>query len=809
MTINQQISPSSLRAYKATKYVNGNPQKMLLEAKKAKRVTSQFMTKGGAKAAAKRMKLLKRTVKDGKSLLDTLLKKVPGGTGTAKAGRLGSLFGILAGVAGAALVLKLNEAVQNAEELVSDMLSADISRVAGTVQLVKSKLDTTNKKVEELRLQDQRTRDRMFSLEKQIPDIKKSGNDALYEVRKGREILEVKIEESRKLGNDALYEARQGRQKLEAQVKEINLNFSDRIKELNTKFNDINSRITAYLGSVKDGTSQAISTTIANLKASLDIANKNTSDLKASVDTANKTITSQNATISKLSTDVNALNQKVNTSQPASIEGKILDIAKNLVGKQFEILSPKVVTLENSVAKLKIDTSVLATTDTTLANLITTAISSLKVVDGKIEDLKLRTSGGGTLSLNPAQIQQIQDKINAGDAPLKAALDKLTGDLNAVKVNPPEPASLGNIKAQISNIDARLRTQQKVNEQALPKLDEITAKLGLIPALTANTIRPDIPSAEQINNAVQQGNCRSLNGGCSGRAMNQQTGDIRDAINQANNDLLDKINTGANAAQLALLGTINTKLGDQLPGGLSATFGRLWKTLQVDRILSILTFITTMHNAAMLSNSIAQTLFGAFDNIAQAAGFKWENEKGEDVGFGGIISEWTTNFFKGIFGEETFNNLSATWKRANRIYQAAANIANSVRSMIDSVRSIGEFIAENTGRIGNALKRFGVVGDDAYRWMPEQVNGQSLWVQKLQNLEDAASGIEMVTGEVASIAQNVNEIKEQSDIFKKSLEDSPKKEQTENKAVKESEDSSKADSNSPLIPRESERKANS
>lgn len=60
MTVFQQISPSALRAYKASRYMNGNPQKMLLEAKRASRATSQFMSRGGARAAAKRMKLLKK-----------------------------------------------------------------------------------------------------------------------------------------------------------------------------------------------------------------------------------------------------------------------------------------------------------------------------------------------------------------------------------------------------------------------------------------------------------------------------------------------------------------------------------------------------------------------------------------------------------------------------------------------------------------------------------------------------------------------------------------------------------------------------
>ncbi|WP_414574307.1 hypothetical protein, partial [Nostoc sp. CCY 9925] len=98
MTVSQQISPSALRAYKLSKYPNGQPGKLLLEAKKVKRITSQFMSKNGAKEAAKRMKDLKKTatttkkVADGvKQIQDLFLKKIPGTGETDKASKASGL----------------------------------------------------------------------------------------------------------------------------------------------------------------------------------------------------------------------------------------------------------------------------------------------------------------------------------------------------------------------------------------------------------------------------------------------------------------------------------------------------------------------------------------------------------------------------------------------------------------------------------------------------------------------------------------------------------------------------------------------
>ncbi|NQZ65443.1 hypothetical protein, partial [Crocosphaera sp.] len=305
-------------------------------------------------------------------------------------------------------------------------------------------------------------------------------------------------------------------------------------------------------------------------------------------------------------------------------------------------------------------------------------------------------------------------------------------------------------------------------------------------ARAAATYPKPLTSA-QVTTAAKTGACNALNdGGCTGKLRSQ----IGNQINQGNNNLFNKINAGfgatntaLNQQQLGLLNTLNTKMGAQLPGGLSGTFGRLWQTLQVDRALNLLTYVTTLHNAMMLSNQIGTTLFGAVDNLFQSAGFKWKDEKGSEVGLSTVVSQWTTNFFKGLFGVENFNAMALTYKKANRVYQSGANIISSVRSMTDSVKNVVETGAENTGRIGNALKKWGVVGENAYKSMPENVNAQTAWIQRLEKFENAASSIEMVTSEVLSVTQDATEIKKQLAEFNKGIEELQPKTQIENKPV--------------------------
>jgi hypothetical protein len=100
-------------------------------------------------------------------------------------------------------------------------------------------------------------------------------------------------------------------------------------------------------------------------------------------------------------------------------------------------------------------------------------------------------------------------------------------------------------------------------------------------------------------------------------------------------------------------------------------------------------------------------------------------------------------------------------------------IAYTVRGLHDTSKDIAEWTAENTGKIGNALKRWGVVGERAYPWMSERVRAQDAYRRKfervtqgLESLEDTASSFSQVTGNVREIQEEFNELKEQKDLFK-------------------------------------------
>lgn len=395
--------------------------------------------------------------------------------------------------------------------------------------------------------------------------------------------------------------------------------------------------------------------------------------------------------------------------------------------------------------------------------------------------------GGQVIRITEPIIRQTAAEITAGNAI----------ELGGVK------RDLQTQQKEIADINRKVGEQDTMNREGLGKLGEIVTAIGLLPPLIARVpdqtlgkIKPIVPSSPDIARIVKQNTPQSPDIGQIVRNNTPQQ------VCRFDPKPINNHTTVLDIAQTALItnvnntvNTVNTKLGAELRnGGISSAIKRIFDNAATDKIVNYLTFVATMHNALMLSNSIAQTLFSAIDNLASLVGINMKDAEGNQINFSQSIKNTATNWLKLMFGEETIANVNKTWNAANRIYQAASNMYSSMRSMWDSARSIGEWTAENTGKIGNALKKFGVVGDNAYRWMPEQVNAQSQMMQRLENLEEAASGIEMITSEVVSIQDNLKEIKEQREEFDKAIKDVLPKERVDNEPVKKAKEEAKESS---------------
>ncbi|MEB3338969.1 MAG: collagen-like protein [Leptolyngbyaceae bacterium] len=245
-------------------------------------------------------------------------------------------------------------------------------------------------------------------------------------------------------------------------------------------------------------------------------------------------------------------------------------------------------------------------------------------------------------------------------------------------------------------------------------------------------------------------------------------------------------------AMTGALSTIQANLNN-LKNNMEKGFKKIMGGIDFMKIIDVLTLITSFHNALMLSRSIGETLIQVIENGLQMFGIK-ATENGEDLTVSKVLGRKFEDAMKATFGATQWAQIVATWKGLNNIYTSAANIAWNIRAMFDSTNSIVSWTAENTGKIGNALKRFGVVGEKAYGRMPEQVTAMNAFQQRLEALEDTASGLEMVSSEVLSIQQNVAEFKEQRDKFEQSIVEFPPLNRPDNEPVKAREELEKANS---------------
>lgn len=227
---------------------------------------------------------------------------------------------------------------------------------------------------------------------------------------------------------------------------------------------------------------------------------------------------------------------------------------------------------------------------------------------------------------------------------------------------------------------------------------------------------------------------------------------------------------------------------------------KIQKTTLIIRVLNTLSTIASIHNMMMLSRNLAQTAGDATSAVINAVGrISGVIDKDQElIDVNEILGKTTDNFFKEMLGAETWSTTKTTWKKYSAIYSSAAMMVQTVRGMHDSARSVAEWTANNTGKIGNALKKFGAVGENAYPWMSENVSSQNKFDRaldkfrdKADTMDDAFSSIESVASESMSIKDESDELKDQFTKFNEHINVAAPKAATDNVPNKKTSDDSK------------------
>jgi hypothetical protein len=718
---------------------------------------------------------------------DYMFGKIGGkwGAGLDSAANIGGLVGFAAAFLVIAEI-KVQEFIQDEEIKVADKERESVSRgftlfinkqLANNARFARLESNLAKEKI----LRDKTAADAAYVL-KETPKIRelaqaanKKANDSLYETRTNTERFKTQIANIQKFNNDITYEIREGKKQLQTQI-------NDNVRDTNKA-----------LEGIQEDTQKSLNGVIADFSKSIIAMNKNaetnyqnslTVDKKLNQFTGfdfprlmdsriNAALSPVAASIATTKIDIKKAIDAANLSQQKSNTNE--REIKEIQTKLFTGL-PEVRAIQKDIAD-NIKPSIFKEGETR------------KIWEAK-QSTSLESTFKEYFGQQDVAMKKLQQQFDQSVNDNKRLLDKVTPlAFTTIQETPTKLQQLRTdldlTKQDITKIKQDVDKGNQMNKEGLDRLNAVglgvaalTPLILKVPGSTADLITPKIPSLGSIKDVTKQASCEVFQPqGCGGKALDELGQGINQNTNQTVgnnvNDLFNKINTGASAAQITLLNIINGKLGAAIPGGgIAGAIKNLFDNKVVDRTLQMFTLITSMHNALMLSNNIGQTLFSAIDNAGGLFGFSFKNEKGESVGIYEQVKEFYGNIIKEIFGASNVAKLTESFSKANRIYQSVTNMMSDVQQLFDSARNLAEMTAGNTGKIGNALKRFGVVGEKAYNYFPEKINSLTANQAKfekiregLESIENAVSTLDTITSEVRSIGDNFHEFNTQKDSF--------------------------------------------
>lgn len=384
------------------------------------------------------------------------------------------------------------------------------------------------------------------------------------------------------------------------------------------------------------------------------------------------------------------------------------------------------------------------------------------VVNGQNKLLELANG----LTASPIRLDTVTtaDLLNNSNK-FETQIDQLLSNIGTSEVE----------QQQLDDLEANMTTNfQDILETTLQV--GVIAKLNQINNQTNQT---------QLRQAAETAICNSLNGG--GCSATSGTPNPTQGLGGMMNGLLgriDSLNAGLNGTIIAQNAGIRSIVQSTNNTVLNATHGlqavqnfaeTAWRATKADKILGAVNTVLLVHNGMMLSNNLASTLSEALNVSLQALGIRDEADNPIDIGKS--VGDKIQSMLTSVLGTENYAALTVRIAKANRIYQAGANVLQTTQELFDSARTITELAAENTGQIGNALREAGVVYEDAYREMLDEVNETTTAMHRLDKfragIEEAERGLSLVTNvssEIVSIQENMQQLEENKAQWREEVE---------------------------------------
>lgn len=372
-----------------------------------------------------------------------------------------------------------------------------------------------------------------------------------------------------------------------------------------------------------------------------------------------------------------------------------------------------------------------------------------------------------------------------------------------------------------TEVTTQVRKQQKVNDRQYQDLTVGIAGIGTligsldIPNITTRVTNIDTnvstavsqTKPEALTDAAAAGVCRTTKpGGCMSTNVTQPIQKNFDSLVSsagtsfaaANNAILLRMQNVLNAVQ----GTVNIIRGtteatlktiSHSKHGLAAMqeyAKTAWKVTRADKVMAGVSMVMSVHNGMMLSNNLLGTVSEATNMTLNALNIR--TEEGDPINLGAMVNSKITRVLKGVIGEAEYAAITARIAKANRIYQASINLLDTTYSLFDSARTVAELTAENTGKIGNALREAGVVYEDAYNEFVEEVESQNRKLRgfgklgkSLEGIQEGVSTATEIVSEVVELKDIVGEVRSEKQALAEEINEATEKAKTEKDEAKE------------------------
>ncbi|MCT7949998.1 hypothetical protein NG798_09385 [Ancylothrix sp. C2] len=389
------------------------------------------------------------------------------------------------------------------------------------------------------------------------------------------------------------------------------------------------------------------------------------------------------------------------------------------------------------------------------------------------------------ISLNSSSIQNINantttvvnNAISSINSNTSSAVNTAT---NSINTNTVSAVNTATNSINTNTVNAVNTATNAINTNTVSAVNTATNAINTNTVSTVNTAANAINSntVSTVNtaaNAINSNTVSTVNTAAS--AINSNIASLSAKLSQVADDILIGVKNGFAALEAWLRPALNlldeaVKAVKESLTKLSEVVGKFLKWIQFDRVLNLLILVSTIHNAAMLSNQLGSSLISMANSLLTAGGnaLGLRGVEDEPIDIGPAVSGAFNGLVDGFIGKETNSELKKQWNKYNRIYQAAANLLGSIQSLNQSILSALEIVGGKVARIGNALKKWGEVSESAFNWMNPQPFFSNPFSRFAEKSQQGVETTDQVAQEVISSQQQVSQIQKEIDDFKELLD---------------------------------------